>query len=164
MFCFDVTFFAKKFKTKRSYFTQPKALSATSSETNNTQFASRLSRSNLTSLLDKTPSITVFIPSDAAFAAATAGNNNRTNETTSQISSQLLGHVLVDQVLYLPSLVDGATYKTKAGTTITISVRGGRYFVNGVLIVQSDFIIENGVAHILNKVRAPSSNSSFSFL
>lgn len=125
-------------------------MSATSNQTSNTQFASRLSQSNLTCLLDNTPSITVFIPSDAAFA--TAGNST---QTLSQIGSQLLGHVLVDQVLYLPRLVDGATYRTKAGTTITISIRGGRYFVNGVLIVQSDFILENGVAHILNKVNIP---------
>lgn len=129
-------------------------MSATSNETNNTQFASRLSQSNLTSLLDKTPSITVFIPSDAAFAAFAAAAGNNQTQTPSQISSQLLAHLLVDQVLYLPLLVDGATYQTKAGTSITITVRGGRYFVNGVLIVQSNFILENGVAHILNNVRA----------
>ncbi|MCJ1349053.1 hypothetical protein MMC31_007289, partial [Peltigera leucophlebia] len=125
-------------------------LSATSNQTGNTQFASRLGQSNLTGLLDNTPSITVFLPSDAAFAAA--GN---ISQTSAQIASQLSDHIVTNKVLYLPLLVDGATYQTKAGRPITVSVRAGRYFINGAQIIQSDLILENGVAHIINKVIPP---------
>ena len=131
-----------------SFFTKPITLSATSNQTGHSQFASRLDQSNLTHLIDTTPSITCFLPSNAAFVKAT-GNST---QTPSQIASQLSGHIVTDQVLYLPRLVDGATYSTKAGTTIVVSIRDGRYFINGAQIVQADVILENGVAHILDKV------------
>ncbi len=122
-------------------------MSATSNQTGNAQFADRLAKSNITRFLDNTPGITCFIPSDAAFAAA--GNSS---QTPAQTASQLSGHVVTNEVLYLPRLVDGATYKTNAGTIITVSVRGRRFFINGAQIVQPNLILENGVAHVIDKV------------
>lgn len=133
--------------TADSFFTKPISLSATSNQTGNTQFASRLGRSNLTYLLDNTPSITAFIPSDAAFAAV--GNYT---QTSAQIASQLSNHIITNQVLYLPRLVNGACYRTKAGNEIAVTVKGSRYFINDAEISQPDLILENGVAHIINKV------------
>lgn len=131
-----------------SFFTIPISLSATSNQTGNTQFAGRLGRSNLTYLLDNTPSITAFVPSDAAFAAL--GNYT---PTSAQIASQLSNHIVTNQVLYLPRLVHGARYHTKAGNEISVTVKRGRYFINDAEISQPDLILENGVAHIINKVK-----------
>lgn len=130
-----------------SFFTKPISLSATIDQTGNTQFASRLGRSNLTYLLDNTPSITAFVPSDAAFAAL--GNYT---PTSAQIASQLSNHIVTNQVLYLPRLVHGARYQTRAGNEITVTVKSGRYFINDAELSQPDLILENGVAHIINKV------------
>lgn len=133
--------------TADSFFTKPISLSATTNQTGNTQFSSRLSRSNLTRLLDNTPSITAFVPSNAAFVAA--GNYT---QTSARLASQLSNHIVTNQVLYLPRLVHGACYRTKAGNDITVTVKSGRYFINDAEIVQPDLILENGVAHIINKV------------
>lgn len=133
--------------TANSFFTKPISLSATSNQTGNTQFASRLVRSNLTYLLDNTPSITAFIPSNAAFAAV--GN---CTQTSAQIASQLSNHIVTNHVLYLPRLVNGACYRTNSGNEITVTVKGSRYFINDAEISQPDLILKNGVAHIINKV------------
>jgi len=138
-----------------SFFTKPISLSATSNQTGNTQFASRLGRSNLTYLLDNTPSITAFVPSDAAFAAL--GNYT---PTSAQIASQLSNHIVTNQVLYLPRLVHGARYHTKAGNEISVTVKRGRYFINDAEISQPDLILENGVAHIINKVITPAATTT----
>lgn len=127
-----------------SYFKMPETLSSTSQATGQTAFANVLSSSNSTSKLDNTHSVTVFLPSNAAFSAS--------NSTVS--SSQLLSdHVIAGTVSYLPDLKDGTVLTTERGEVLAISVRSGRYYVNGGLITHANLILDNGVAHVVNKVR-----------
>ncbi|KAI1378593.1 FAS1 domain-containing protein [Hypoxylon crocopeplum] len=129
-----------------SYFTIPESLSSTSEATGQTAFTNLLSSSNTTSTLDTTHSVTVFLPSNAAFATA--------NSTLS--ASQLVSdHVVAGTVSYLPDLKDGSVLTTQRGETLSISVRGGRYYVNGGLITQANLVLENGVAHVVNQVLKP---------
>ncbi|KAI1211235.1 FAS1 domain-containing protein [Annulohypoxylon truncatum] len=129
-----------------SYFTEPESLSSTAQFTGQTAFASLLSRSNTTSTLQNTQSVTVFLPSNAAFSAS----------NSSLPAAQLVSnHVVAGSVAYLPDLKDGDVLKTQQGETLAISVRAGRYYVNGGLITQANLILENGVAHVVNKVLTP---------
>ncbi|KAI1772965.1 FAS1 domain-containing protein [Hypoxylon cercidicola] len=133
-----------------SYFTMPQSLSSTSRVTGQTAFVSQLSKSNSTAKLDNTRSVTVFLPSNAAFAAS----NSTSNSSIS--SSQLVSdHVVAGNVRYLPDLKDGTVLTTQRGDTLAISVRSGRYYVNGGLITQANLVLENGVAHVVNKVLKP---------
>jgi uncharacterized surface protein with fasciclin (FAS1) repeats len=102
--------------------------------------------SNLTSVLDSTELITVFIPTNAAFdtaneAAASAGTG-----------SLLSAHILLDFVGYIPSLTDGSTFTTQAGTSVTVTIQGDDYFINNAKIVSSNLITDNGVAHVIDSV------------
>ncbi|KAI4858850.1 FAS1 domain-containing protein [Hypoxylon rubiginosum] len=128
-----------------SYFTMPQSLSSTSKETGQTAFVEQLSQSNTTSKLDNTQSVTVFLPSNAAFASS----------NSSTPSSQLVSDHVVPGVSYLPDLQDGTILTTQRGETLAISVRSGRYYVNGGLITQANLVLENGVAHVVNKVLQP---------
>ena len=149
-----------------SLFTNPQLLSLTAAATDNTQkFASILAsaaaaNSNLTSRqtgpsLDLTPRITVFIPSDAAFAAANAAANSVSGSGAQKLVD---GHVVVagsiaDPVGYLPELKSGQVLQTKAGGSLTVSVGGdGSYYVNGAKIEKANIILPNGVAHVVDKV------------
>jgi uncharacterized surface protein with fasciclin (FAS1) repeats len=102
--------------------------------------------SNLTSTLDNTPAVTVFIPSNSAFS--------KPNSTSSYSSSSnlLSGHVIPNFLGYLPALTNGATYTTQAGTNVTITIKGGDYYVNNAKIIASNQILENGVAHVVDSV------------
>ncbi len=128
---------------KHSYFTQPESLSSTSKATGQTAFAGILSQSNSTSTLEATHSVTVFLPSNAAFSA---GNS------TIPASQLVSDHVVAGTVGYLPDLKDGLILTTQRGELLAISIRGGRYYVNGGLITQANLVLENGVAHVVNKV------------
>ncbi|KAI0157939.1 FAS1 domain-containing protein [Hypoxylon sp. FL1284] len=129
-----------------SYFTMPQSLSSTSEATGQTAFSNQLSESNMTSKLDTTPLVTVFLPSNAAFASS----------NSSIPASQLVtDHLVTGTVSYLPDLQDGMVLTTQKGETLVVSVRGGRYYVNGGLITQANLILENGVAHVVDKVLKP---------
>ncbi|KAI1457065.1 FAS1 domain-containing protein [Annulohypoxylon moriforme] len=129
-----------------SYFTLPESLSSTAQSTGQTAFAGLLSRSNTTSTLENTQSVTVFLPSNAAISAS----------NSSIPASQLVSdHVVAGNVAYLPDLKDGDILKTQRGESLAISIRAGRYYVNGGLITQANLILENGVAHVVNKVLTP---------
>jgi Fasciclin domain len=97
---------------------------------------------NLTSTLDNTTGITAFIPNNAAVTAsggslsATAVNN----------------HIVKGFVGYLPDLVVGSTLTTAAGQGVQITVVNGDYFVGGAKILQSNLILDNGVAHVIDTV------------
>ena len=130
----------------QSLFTVPHLLSSTAQFTGQTTFVSLTNGSNQTSVLDSTPLITVFIPTNDAFAAAnisTASNNT---------ASLLSAHVLPNFAGYLPSLTNGSTIVTQAGTSITVTIKGDDYFINDAKIVSSNLIIDNGVAHVIDSV------------
>lgn len=128
------------------YFTVPQLLSASAEALGLTTFNTLAASSNLASELDSTPSITVFIPSNEAFAAANL------SQPTAATIGLLRGLVVRGFVGYLPLLNDGARLVTESGSTLTITRQGTDVFVNGVRIVKPNIILRNGVAHVLGQV------------
>lgn len=130
-----------------SLFTVPLVLSATAEATGQTTFVSLTNGSNQTSILDNTPLITVFIPTNDAFAAANIST------ASSGTASLLSAHVVPNFAGYLPSLTNGSTFTTQDGTVVTVSIQGDDYYVNDAKIVSSNLILDNGVAHVIDSVR-----------
>jgi hypothetical protein len=128
-----------------SQFTLPASLSATVQAVGQTTFASLANSANLTDALDNIPYSTFFIPSNEAFANA----NTSPSATTANL---LAGHVIPNFVGYLPSLVNGSTLTTQAGSSVTVTIQGDNYYINDAMIVSSNLILENGVAHVIDKV------------
>ncbi|GAP86573.2 putative beta-ig-h3 fasciclin protein [Rosellinia necatrix] len=129
-----------------SYFTLPQSLSSTSQVTGQVGFSGLLTDSDMGGALDATSSVTVFIPSNAAFAAAAAAN-----ATGAPAPELLSGHVVAGDVKYLPDLVDGSFLRAQTGEVLAVSVRDGIYYVNGARITQANLVIANGVAHVVDK-------------
>ncbi|KAH8888943.1 FAS1 domain-containing protein [Thozetella sp. PMI_491] len=113
-------------------------------------FSSLIANStNFTTGLDTNPLTTVFLPSDAAFAAANI------SASTSVSPNFLPGHVVPNFLGYLPNLQNGAKLKTQTGDVLTVTFSGGSYYINGAKIITANIILPNGVAHIVNKVIQP---------
>jgi len=53
---------------------------------------------------------------------------------------------------YLPNLVHGQTLTAQDGSSLTVSVKGEEFYVNGARIEQANLVLENGVAHVISKV------------
>ncbi|KAK0703882.1 FAS1 domain-containing protein [Lasiosphaeria miniovina] len=151
----DIAFQGGVIHITDKYFTPPQALSSSARATGQTAFANLAAAGNVTSTLETTHSITVFLPSNNAIAAganATAGVS---------AAALVTGHVVAGRVAYLPDLADGDTLTTQTGEKLTVTVRpGGLYYVNGARITQANIVLENGVAHVIDKVLTPATTAA----
>jgi len=73
----------------------------------------------------------------------------------SVLAEILRRHVIVGLPVFTSDLKHGDTYKTLAGTTVTVTVQCADIFIGGARILAGDAIIKNGVAHVVDKVRQP---------
>ncbi|KIW34773.1 uncharacterized protein PV07_01529 [Cladophialophora immunda] len=112
----DIPYAGGLIHTTDGLFTVPISLSSTSQYIGQTTFTSLTNATNQTSILDSMPLVTVFIPSNEAFAAVNV------SPTSPNIASVLSGHVLQNFAGYLPALSNGTSYITQAGTTVTVAI------------------------------------------
>jgi len=100
-------------------------------------------------LADENATFTVFAPADAAFDAYDVdflvGN-------TDLLSEVLQFHVVQGAAALAGDLSDGDTFTTVQGDDITVSIRDGSVFVNGVQVTTADVEASNGVVHIIDDV------------
>lgn len=133
-------------RNRDSYFTLPEGLIDTANANGQTTFTGLVSSNGLARTFDNTPDLTYFIPANSAFAMPGAAR------AYSSIRDLLLGHAIPNFVGYLPSLTNGSTYKSLAGTTFTVIHDGCDYHVNNAKIILPNVIVGNGVAHVIDKV------------
>ncbi len=110
--------------------------------------------------------LTIFLPSLDAFGMIEAFEIPD-NFDPSEGFDQLLGDIdlfdvlryhMVEQTLLLEALKTGASQvETTTGEFLTITVEGNDVFVNGVKIIESDILADNGVVHVLDGVLVPPS-------
>jgi Fasciclin domain len=60
-------------------------------------------------------------------------------------------------VAYSSLLTDGKTLQTVIGSDVTITVRNGSIYVNAAKVVDPDYLLSNGVLHVLDRYLAFSS-------
>jgi len=99
--------------------------------------------------------LTLFAPTDAAFAALPAGKLDSLLKDPAALKKVLLYHVVAgkvtaDQVVKLKSA------KSVEGSPIAISVKDGKVYLNeGTMVVTTDIETSNGVIHVIDKVLLP---------
>ncbi|MES2343945.1 MAG: fasciclin domain-containing protein [Pseudomonadota bacterium] len=111
---------------------------------------------NLTGLLKTTPNLTVFAPTDAAFAALPAGELDKLMlpENKAQLQKVLIYHVINAKVP--SSEFKGATRKAATVAGPSVELQGGATLkVNDADIVQADVMASNGILHVVDKVLLP---------
>ncbi len=101
--------------------------------------------------------LTVFAPTDDAFAKLPAGTVETLlkPENKEQLKSILLYHVVEgkvtsDQVVKLTSA------KTLQGQKAKIAVKDGKVYVDGAQVIKADVPASNGVIHVIDSVILPS--------
>ncbi|MDB4307837.1 fasciclin domain-containing protein [Gammaproteobacteria bacterium] len=100
--------------------------------------------------------LTVFAPTDAAFAALPAGTLDSLllPENKDQLASILLYHVVSGKVMSadLSGTINAATLQ---GDTIEIVASASGVTVNGANVVSADVAASNGVIHVIDAVILP---------
>jgi len=103
--------------------------------------------------------LTVFAPTDAAFAKLPAGTVETLlkPENKAKLASILKYHVVPGRVYSTDALAAGKA-KTLQGQSVTIAVQNGVAMVNNAKLVATDLDASNGVIHVIDTVIMPPEN------
>ena len=103
--------------------------------------------------------LTVFAPTDEAFAKLPAGTveNLLKPENKEQLRAILLYHVVPGSI-YSKDVTDGASPSTLQGSNLSVSVGEG-VAINNAKVVSVDIGASNGVIHVIDSVLLPPENS-----
>jgi uncharacterized surface protein with fasciclin (FAS1) repeats len=121
-----------------------------------TTFLKAAEATNLTSLLKTNKNLTVFAPTDAAFAAMPAGELDKLMlpENKAQLQQLVISHVVNAPVTSADFKGSTRNAPTVGGATVSLS-GGDKLMVNDANIVQADIAASNGVIHVIDKVLTP---------
>jgi transforming growth factor-beta-induced protein len=97
---------------------------------------------------------TLFAPTDAAFEAlGTETLNTLLADPTGDLADILKYHV-VGATALSGSLMDGDMFTTLEGSEVTITINGGVY-VDEAIVIFADYEAPNGVVHVIDAVITP---------
>jgi uncharacterized surface protein with fasciclin (FAS1) repeats len=99
--------------------------------------------------------LTVFAPTDAAFAKVPKATLAALGKDKAKLKAVLLYHVAKGKVT-AAKVVKLKSVKTLQGGSLTVKVAGGKVFIGGAQVVKADVMASNGVIHVINKVLIPS--------
>ncbi|EWZ28043.1 FAS1 domain-containing protein [Fusarium oxysporum Fo47] len=134
----------------------PKNISDTAIAANLSAVAGALTESNLISNLSSARNITLFAPSNSAFANI---GSILSNLSESDLENILEYHVVAGTVGYSSTLENG-TLDTSGGEELNIFVQNGSVWANEAKVIVPDVLIANGVLHVIDGVLNPDKPSA----
>jgi uncharacterized surface protein with fasciclin (FAS1) repeats len=125
------------------------------------QFTTLLSlakQAGLIGALSGAGKLTVFAPTDAAFAKVPKATLEKLAKDKQALRRVLLYHVVKGNVL-ASKVVTLKSTPTLAGPRVSIRVRSGAVYLNGsTRVVKTDIKASNGTIHVVNAVLLPPSS------
>jgi uncharacterized surface protein with fasciclin (FAS1) repeats len=123
-----------------------------------TTFVKALDATNLSSLLQKQPGITVFAPTDAAFAALPPGELDKMMADKPGLQKLLVYHLINAKID--STKIKGARGPVPAGSGDKIVLDGsteGVMKAENATIIQADVAASNGLIQVVDQVMKPNS-------
>jgi uncharacterized surface protein with fasciclin (FAS1) repeats len=94
--------------------------------------------------------VTFFIPNSAeALNAFTDITQNIS--TKAGVLDVLKYHIVPNNLVYSTQFVNGMQMTTATGANVTITKQNGEIFVNQARIITPDYLVSNGVVHVIDK-------------
>ncbi len=123
---------------------------------NVTTLVAAVKAAGLVETLKSAGPFTVFAPTNDAFAKLPAGTVEMLlkPENKGKLASILTYHVVAGRYTSA-DLADGMMLKTVQGEEIKISMKDGKWWVNGAMILIPDVISSNGVTFVIDTVLMP---------
>jgi uncharacterized surface protein with fasciclin (FAS1) repeats len=113
-------------------------------------------QAGLADALSGTAKLTVFAPTNAAFAALPTATLTALGKDKPMLKKVLEYHILPGS-LPAAKVLKLHSAKTLEGASVTFTVRGQSAYVNDAKIIKTDLYATNGVVHVINKVLTPPS-------
>jgi uncharacterized surface protein with fasciclin (FAS1) repeats len=115
---------------------------------------SLVKQAGLAGALSRSGALTVFAPTDAAFAKVPKKTLAALAKNKAELKAVLLYHVVKGKVTAAQaSKLTSAT--TLEGAALPIRASGGKVYVGGAQVIKADVMASNGVIHVINKVLLP---------
>lgn len=108
-------------------------------------------------LKDPKANLTVFAPTDAAFAKVPKATLDALAKDPEKLRKVLLYHVLGTKVTSqdVAGMGGMGTPKTLEGSTVDVTTKDGAIFVNNAKVIKADVMTVNGVIHAIDAVLLP---------
>jgi len=126
---------------------------AVSAGTFNT-LAAALKATDLIATLKGAGPFTVFAPTDEAFAKLPNGTLDALLKDPVKLKGILLYHVVSGKVM-ASDVVKLKSAKSVQGSSIAITVSGGKVMADNANVVKTDILASNGVIHVIDTVILP---------
>ena len=94
--------------------------------------------------------MTFFAPNTPE--ALASFTNLAVGASQSDLGAMLNYHVVPGLVAYSPLFNNGMRLRTVQGDNVTITIDGSDTFVNGARFVEPDFLVANGVVHLIDSI------------
>lgn len=111
-------------------------------------------KAGLAGALSGKTKLTVFAPTNAAFAAVPKATLAKLAANRALLVKVLEYHVVAGEVP-AASVVKLHSAKTLEGASVSIRVSGGSVYVNNAKVVKTNVFASNGVIHVINAVLLP---------
>jgi uncharacterized surface protein with fasciclin (FAS1) repeats len=98
--------------------------------------------------------LTVFAPTDAAFAKLPRATVTALEHNRAKLRAVLLDHVVKGRIT-AAQLVKRHSVKTLNGKSLKVRVKNGVVTVGGVRVIKTNIAASNGVIHVINGVLIP---------
>ena len=95
--------------------------------------------------------LTVFAPTDAAFAKVPKATLAELAKSKSKLKAVLLYHVVSGKVT-AARVIKHKSLKTLEGGRLSIRTRDGNVYVNRARVIKANVMASNGVIHVINQV------------
>ena len=118
--------------------------------------ASLIKKAGLVSALSGKSKLTVFAPTNAAFAKLPKATLKKVQSDKKLLTSILTYHVVKGAVPASKVVkLNGQSVKTLNGKSVKIAVKSGKVYVNKAQVTKTDVKASNGVIHVINQVLIP---------
>ena len=118
---------------------------------------SLIKKAGLVKTLSGKGPFTVLAPTNAAFAKVPKATLNKIASNKAMLTKVLTYHVIAGKAPASAVVkLNGQDVKTVEGSTIAVSVMGGKVYLNGkTKVTKTDIMASNGVIHQINQVLLP---------
>ena len=118
--------------------------------------AGLIQKAGLVSALSGKSKLTVFAPTNAAFAKLPKATLKKVQGDKKLLTSILTYHVVKGAVPASKVVkLNGESVKTLNGKRVKIAVKSGKVYVNKARVTKTDVKASNGVIHVINQVLIP---------
>lgn len=108
----------------------------------------------LVKALSGSAKLTVFAPTNAAFAKVPKATLNTLAHNKTLLAKVLEYHV-VKGALTAAQIEKKHSLKTLEGASLTVKVKGGSVYINQAKVVKANVLASNGIVHVINGVLTP---------